>query len=112
VTTDLRSSAATIVCRYADRWSIEVSFEEGKHVFGVGEARNRAPRAVERTVPFQFLCQSLVVVWYALYGHDPAVVKEHRARAPWYLSKADPSFADMLAKLRRVMIAAQYRRGR
>lgn len=40
-----------------------------------------------------------------------AVVAEHRARAPWYLSKANPSTADMLAKLRRVIIAAQYHPG-
>lgn len=111
LTTDLRSAPAKVVERYAGRWPIEVAFEEAKHVFGVGEARNRAPLAVERTVPFQFLCMTLTIVWYALYGHHPGVVAERRARAPWYLSKADPSTADMLAKLRRVMIAAQYRRG-
>ncbi len=39
---------------YADRWQIEVAFEEGKHIFGVGHARNRTRNAVERTVPFSF----------------------------------------------------------
>src|SRR6266496_4908384 len=34
---------------------------------------------------------------------------EHRARAPWYRTKAEPSTADMIAKLRRVLIAAKYR---
>ena len=48
------------------------------------------------------------ILWYALCGHHPDVVAEHRARAPWYLSKANPSVADMLAKLRRAIIAAQY----
>jgi hypothetical protein len=36
-------------------------------------------------------------------------VDEHRARAPWYRTKAEPSTADMIAKLRRVLIAAKYR---
>ncbi|HUZ35662.1 MAG TPA: SDR family NAD(P)-dependent oxidoreductase [Streptosporangiaceae bacterium] len=30
------------------------------------------------------------------------------ARAPWYRTKAEPSTADMIAKLRRVLIAARY----
>ncbi|MGB0091781.1 MAG: hypothetical protein WBP81_04525, partial [Solirubrobacteraceae bacterium] len=37
--------------------------------------------------------------------------EEHRQRAPWYLTKTAPSFADMLAKLRRVIIATQYHPG-
>jgi hypothetical protein len=55
---------------------------------------------------------TITIVWYAEAGHHPDVVSEHRARAPWYRSKANPSSADMLAKLRRVIIAAQYRPGR
>jgi hypothetical protein len=81
---------------------------EGKEIFGVGHARNRARKAVQRTVPFQFLCMTLTIIWYAASGHHPDVVAEHRARSPWYLSKTTPSFADMLAKLRRVIIAAQF----
>ncbi|HEX9517637.1 MAG TPA: hypothetical protein VF940_15850, partial [Streptosporangiaceae bacterium] len=41
-------------------------------------------------------------------GHHPGDVDEHRARAPWYRTKAEPSTADMIAKLRRVLIAAKY----
>jgi hypothetical protein len=54
---------------------------------------------------------SLTIVWYALHGHHPDDVAEHRARAPWYQTKTNPSFADMLAKLRRTIIAAQYHPG-
>ncbi|MCA1680626.1 MAG: transposase [Actinobacteria bacterium] len=108
ITTDLDTSAEQIVERYADRWPIEVAYEDAKHIFGVGDARNRTPKAVERTAPFQFLGMTLTIVWYALHGHHPDVVSEHRARAPWYRSKTNPSTADMLAKLRRVIIAAQY----
>jgi hypothetical protein len=108
ITTDLETLPAGIVERYADRWPIEVCFEEGKELLGVGDARNRTQQAVERTVPFQFLTMTLTILWYHDHGHHPDVVAEHRARAPWYLTKTSPSFADMLAKLRRVIIAAQY----
>jgi len=112
ITTDLDADAAELIERYGDRWPIEVSFEEAKHLAGVGDARNRTKKAVERTVPFQFLCMTLTILWYADSGHHPDVVSEHRARAPWYLTKTAPSFADMLAKLRRTIIAAQYLPGR
>lgn len=112
LSSDRGAAEEALVSRYADRWSIEVAFEEAKHIAGVGQARNRAERAVERTVPFQFLCQTLAVAWYALHGHDPADVEDHRARAPWYRTKANPSFADMIAKLRRVIIASQFPPGR
>lgn len=108
ITTDLVAGAACIIERYAARWSIEVAFEDSKQLAGVGEARNRVRAAVERTAPFGFLCLSLAIVWYALFGHSPEVVAEHRARARWYTTKRNPSVADMLAKLRRTIIAAQY----
>ncbi len=87
ITTDPHAPAAQIVARYADRWPIEVAFEEGKHIFGVGDARNRTRKAVERTVPFQFLAMTITILWYAASGHHPDVVAEHRARSPWYLTK-------------------------
>jgi len=109
VTTDLEASPTQVIERYAARWSIEVAIEESKQVFGTGQARNRAARAVERTVPFQLACQAITTTWYATTGHDPADVEDHRARAPWYTTKVQPSTADMLAKLRRVVIAAKFR---
>jgi len=94
--------------RYAGRWSIEVAFEDGKQITGVGEARNRTRRAVERTVPFGLYTQSIVIIWYHLAGHHPSVVRDRRHRAPWYTTKRHPSYLDMIVKLRRVLIAAQY----
>jgi DDE superfamily endonuclease len=111
VSTDLQASAAQLIERYSERWPTEVAYEEGKEHFGVGEARNRSPKAVQRTVPFQFLAMSLTFIWYALSGHHPDDVNEHRQRSPWYLTKTAPSFADMLAKLRRVIIACQFHPG-
>ena len=111
VSTDLDATPAQMIERYAERWPTEVAYEEGKEHFGVGDARNRSPKAVQRTVPFQFLAMTLTIIWYALHGHHPSDVEEHRKRSPWYLTKTTPSFTDMLAKLRRVIIASQFHPG-
>lgn len=86
-----------------------MAFHDAKHVTGAGEARNRTKLAVERTAPFAMLVQSLVIVWYHLAGHSPRVVEQYRQRARWYTAKTQPSYQDMLIKLRRVLIAAQFR---
>jgi DDE superfamily endonuclease len=112
VTTDRDATAEQVIERYAARWSIEIAIEDAKQVFGTGQARNRTARAVERTVPFQIACQAAAVTWYATAGHDPADVRERRALAPWYASKAEPATADMATKLRRVIIAARFRASR
>jgi hypothetical protein len=108
VTTDPDATPAHVIERYAARWSIEVAIEDAKQESGAGQARNRTASAVRRTVPFQLACQTLATTWYATAGHDPADVEEHRARAPWYHSKARPPTADMPGKLRRVLIAARF----
>lgn len=71
-----------------------------------GQSRTR--RAVERTVPFALWCYTITIVWYTLHGHHPSDVAERRTRSPWYVTKSEPSFADMAAKLRSVMIAARF----
>jgi hypothetical protein len=107
VTTDLAAPAATLIQRYAARWSIEQAFADARTILGAGEARNRTRRAVERTVPFALLVHTLVVIWYARHGHDPADINDRRATQPWYTTKAEPAFEDMLTKLRRVLICAR-----
>jgi len=109
-TTDLTASAEEIVERYAARWSIEVAIENAKQIMGVGQARNRVPAAVERTVPFGMLVMTIVYLWYALHGHDAADIAQRRAAAPWYESKSEPAFSDMLAKLRRTIIKTRFSR--
>jgi hypothetical protein len=106
-TTDLTSPAEAIAARYAHRWPIETAIAAGKQLFGIGEARNRLQKAVERTVPFQFIVYSLVIVWYALHGRHDDDLAARRAAQPWYPHKTEPAFEDMLAKLRRTLIAAR-----
>jgi len=107
-TTDRTASAEQLITRYAARWSIEVAIETAKGPMGVGQARNRVQAAVQRTVPFGMLTMSLVYCWYTRYGHHPDDVTARRAAAPWYTTKTEPSFADMLATLRRTIIAARF----
>lgn len=111
VTTDVEASAAEIIARYHDRWSIEVCFQNAKHVVGVGEARNRVRRAVERTVPFGFLCQTIAVTWYALNADPASDIERRRRTAPWYPQKRDPSMLDILATLRRELIRTEFQQG-
>ncbi len=112
VTTEMDPEIGRVIERYAARWAIEVAIEDTKQLFGTGQARNRTAAAVERTIPFMLACQAIAVCWYATAGHDPADVADHRARAPWYANKTQPSTADMAAKLRRVIIAARFKASR
>jgi hypothetical protein len=108
VTMNMTATATEIIEFYDERWSIEVAIEDAKQITGVGQARNRTRKAVERTVPFGLLCQALTITWYALYGRAEHDVKHRRRRAPWYRHKQHASYQDMLSSLRRATIAAQY----
>jgi hypothetical protein len=108
VTTDLTAAAEQIIARYAARWSIEVMFFDVKNILGAGQARNRVPKAVERTVPFGLFCHGILIVWYALHGHHQDDAAHRRACAPWFRAKTEPSTLDMLTKLRRQIIAARF----
>ncbi len=108
VTTDLTATPEEIIARYAARWGIEVTFFDVKNILGVGQARNRVTKAVERTVPFGLFCHSLLIIWYARNGHAATDTAHRRASAPWYRSKTEPSTLDMLTALRRQIIAARF----
>jgi hypothetical protein len=111
VTTDLAATPSAIIERYADRWSEETMFLDARHLAGVGQARTRTQRSVQRLVPFGLCCLSLAICWYAHHGHPAHDLATHRARAPWYRTKHTVSVADMLAALRRALLAAQYQHG-
>ncbi|MCA1700054.1 MAG: transposase [Actinobacteria bacterium] len=106
--TDVDATTAELIARYDSRWTIETAHQEAK-THGVGQARNRVKRAVERTVPFGFLAQTITIAWYALHGDPDADLQARRRAAPWYRQKATVSYADMLAALRRELIRHEYR---
>ena len=107
-TLDTSASPAAIAERYSWRWPIEPSNATGKQILGVGDACNRAEKAVQRTVPFGFLIQALLIIWYARWAWDPADIDRRRQLCPWYRTKTEPSAADMLARLRREFLKARF----
>jgi hypothetical protein len=108
VTTDRTAAPGALVARYATRWAIEQAFGDARNVLGAGEARNRVKLAVERTIPFALLVHTLIVLWYARHGYDPADIDDRRASQPWYRSKTEPAFEDMVIKLRRTLITTRF----
>jgi hypothetical protein len=104
ITTDLEATTAEIIARYANRWGIEVIFSDAKNITGVGEAHNRTPDAVRRTVPFGLLAQAITIIWYAQHGHTTDIVTRRRLASPWYRTKTTPSYLDMIVTLRRELI--------
>jgi hypothetical protein len=106
-TLDTAATTTAIIERYSWRWPIEPSNAAGKQIMGVGDACNRTEHAVERTVPFGFLVQSLLILWYTVHGYDPADIGARRILCPWYRTKTEPAIADMLSKLRREFLRAR-----
>lgn len=97
------ATAEQIIGWYAGRWSIEVTNHDSKQHLGFEEPQGWTRRSVERTAPLAMLLYSLIVVWFAREGHRqwrPLV-------CPWYTSKLEPSFADMLGTLRRLSVRQQ-----
>lgn len=124
VCTDPTIDPAVLLTLYARRWQIEVTFRDLKQELGFGKARNgwwrrphgrradarrnrfgprrvRGARAALRTAPLTGAVYALVVRWYLQHGDPRADVLRARRRTPWHTTKRDPSFADMLAALRR-----------
>jgi len=111
ITTDLTSAPEQIITAYAARWSIEVIFQQARENLGVGQARNRTAHAVERTVPFGLTSYTLTILWYTAHANPDTDVTTHRRLSPWYRTKTEPSFQNMLDTLRRVIIADQFSPG-
>ncbi len=97
------ATAEQVIGWYAARWSIEVSNHDSKQSLGFEEPQGWSRRAVERTAPMAMLLYSLIVLWFAREGHRHYQPLD----CPWHVSKTDPSFADMLATLRRESVRRQ-----
>jgi len=79
--TDVNAANAALIARYDSRWTIETCHQQAK-AHGVGEARNRIQRAVERTVPFGFLAQTITITWYQLHGTPKPISPSDDASRP------------------------------
>ena len=97
------ATAEQVIVWYAMRWSIEVMNHDSKQRLGFEEPQGWTRRSVERTAPLAMLLYSLIVLWFAREGHR----NWRPLSCPWYTSKTEPSFADMLGTLRRLSIRQQ-----
>src|SRR5688572_19717140 len=97
--TDTTASTAEPIARYDCRWCTLPAHQEAT-AHGVGQACNRVHKAIERTVPFGFLTQTITIAWYALHGDPDSDLDARRRSAPWYRQKTTISYSDMLAALR------------
>jgi DDE superfamily endonuclease len=88
--------AQQILATYAYRWAIECTFENCKQFLGLEDAANRVRLAVQRTAPMAFFLYSMIVLWFHHLGHHLVKFPDR----PWYTTKKEPSFADMLTTLR------------
>jgi hypothetical protein len=95
--TDLAIAPAQIVAWFIRRWQLEVTFEEARRHLGLETQRQWAELAIRRTTPALLGLFSLVT----LFAHQYVGRMPVRARqAVWY-QKAQPTFADALALVRR-----------
>lgn len=94
------ATAEQVVAWYAMRWSVEVTFRDSKQRLGVEEPQGWTRASVERTAPLGMLLHSLVVLWFVAESFRHWRPLE----CPWYARESDPSFADMLATLRRFSV--------
>ena len=95
-----------ILSAYANRWSIEVAFENGKQLLGFSDPANRLPKAVKRTAPLAMILVSLITLWFHRDGYRHVKFPFR----PWYRRKKEPSFGDMLSTLRRLSWTELWRR--
>lgn len=95
--TDPTQSAEEIIKDFMKRWSLEVSFEEGRAHLGIETQRQWSDRAIERSTPLLFGLFSLVALFgRALHPDGQLPVTQ----AAWY-RKRTATFHDVLALVRR-----------
>ena len=79
------------------RWSLEVTFEEGRAHLGIETQRQWSDLAIERTTPLLFGLYSLVALFGQALHPDGKITI---AQAAWYHKEA-ATFTDVLALVRR-----------
>lgn len=88
------ASVEQVLTWFSWRWPIEVTFHDSKQHLGLGEAENRKPKAVRRTVPTGLMMYTLVVLWHECIRKKPAP-----SLRKWS-GKEHASFAEMVAAIR------------
>jgi hypothetical protein len=101
---DLQATPEQILAWVVMRWSVEVTFEEARAHLGVETQRQWSDQAMARTTPVLLVLFSLVSVLALPLSQDEPIPVPVTA---WY-HKAEPTFADGLALVRRHLWRARY----
>jgi hypothetical protein len=104
VCSDPAQSALQILTWYARRWAVEPTFQETRRHLGFETQRQWSDRAIHRTTPLLLGLFSLVTLWAANQAERTGTLAV--LGAAWY-RKPDPTFADCLAAVRRVLWAEE-----
>jgi DDE superfamily endonuclease len=96
--------ARTVLAHYAGRWSVEVMHYNAKQMMGLEDPANRTARAVQRTAPTGLALYGSTLIWFHTEGHRWLSYPDR----PWYPEKEEPSYADILAVLRRESWRGQF----
>jgi DDE superfamily endonuclease len=97
-------NARAILTHYAWRWSVEVMHYNAKQMMGLEDPANRTAQAVQRTAPVGLALYGLTLIWFHDAGHRSLSYPDR----PWYPDKEEPSYADILASLRRETWRGQF----
>ncbi len=129
--TDDQISEENLLTCFTRRWEIEVAFRNAKQAMGIEDPQNgwwrrepgrtrpdkrpgpnphesKGETAVNHTLALAFAAYAIVIVWYLRHGKPDEDVLRVKKEAPWYRHKVTPSFADMLAALRRELWMSRF----
>jgi hypothetical protein len=102
--TDLQATPVQILAWVIMRWSVEVTFEEGRAQLGLETQRQWSDQAIARTTPVLLALFSLVTLLALRLSQDGQIPVPVTA---WY-HKAEPTFSDCVALVRRHLWRARY----
>jgi hypothetical protein len=95
--TDPTQTAEQIISDFMKRWSLEVTFEEGRAHLGIETQRQWSDLAIERSTPLLFGLYSLVTLFGRALQPDGQIPV---AQVAWY-RKHTATFRDVLSVVRR-----------
>lgn len=95
----------SIVTAFVQRWNIEVTFEESRRHLGIETQRQWSDLAIARTTPLLLGVFSLVCLMAQCLVEAGATLRPRTTA--WY-AKAEATFSDVLAFVRRTLWAHQY----
>src|ERR687898_760584 len=101
--TDLEAYPQQIVSWFVMRWQLEVTFQEARRHLGFETQRQWSEMAIRRTTPALLGLFSLVTMFAHRQMREAAGTFR---RAAWY-QKRDPTFADALALVRKLLWAQE-----